>query len=1183
MLRPRPILSMPSEDRTRFHRVVHTELAALHEGNIARFLQPFDDVNKRVSRLFAVDPCPYDVRDSAPAKPPATGPPRLQSGPPARKPAVSDPDMQVLPSTAAPPLWSEEVEALRREWSGGLETEARGAMDAALESSKKGEGPFKKKQRTYTPAKAAIWFDKITLWLDSSPPLGSLPEGIDKLAPSGQTKQLLDPDEPFEHDAIDALLALSSLASAHASHARAEFVRQLRSAFEQLKQSGRVMTFQDLLRQLAQRLDPAVAHPDERAALASALGDAFDAALIDEFQDTDQHQWTVFREAFGQGQHFLYLIGDPKQAIYGFRGANVHVYRAARDGTGAATATMTINWRSDERLLASLNHLMDRPAFLGDVGFGYVEVHAPTVADRILPPGGFTEDSAAPLQLHLLPASLSAPGATSWPVDALRDQLARRVGDDIVALLDSDTQLIPKNGTSARHVGPRDIAVLVRQGSEAVRVQQALLDAGVPAVLKGGDSVMASEEARWVHHWLEAVLGGTGAGRALATTAAFGWTAQDLEAVAAEDHLAIVRWDGWLADVAAWRNMLRREGFYTAFLAALEQRDVVARLLALPRGDRHLSNLRHAAELTHRAAVEGRLAPEALLGWLERRRDSHGLERDELQLRLERDDEAVTILTMHSAKGLEFPVVFAPFLWNHNSVRTGDKPALVVPNPDDPTRRQLDVHVPVTGEIKQASIDRAEREGRLEGLRLLYVALTRARHRCHVYVGKCGALETSPLAAALFGESPDRLVTSAEFVATAEDEALLSKMLTLAAGAMWDGAGKVTPGPLVAVHSCEAVEGRVWGGRDDSPETLAVRTFTRRRLEPWWRRHSYSGLARFAGHGPAPTLPPELEGVDRDDVVSDRGTGAASDQTLADWALEHADQPEVPLAPLRGGADAGIALHAVLEHAAFAPVGEGDVTGLQATVEEQLDRAGFDVPRLGGLVTDGLAAAIRSPVGGPLGAWCLADLPRARRLDELRFDLTLAGGTRHGSPGFEEQVDMNAVWSLLASRGDESHLPPGWLEGLARLQHLQLAGFLTGAIDLVMAAPDPSSGGTERWFVVDYKSNRIDPRRTGRVPSVRFGQAGLHHEMAGHRYVLQYHLYLIALHRYLRWRLGPSYDYDTHIGGAYYLFLRGMLGPDAEGWEADRARGVYFDRPPRGVIEGLDAAFGPGLTGGGAP
>jgi len=654
--------------------------------------------------------------------------------------------------------------------------------------------------------------------------------------------------------------------------------------------------------------------------------------------------------------------------------------------------------------------------------------------------------------------------------------------------------------------------------------------------------VLASDEALTVQWWLDALAHPGGrASRATASTPVFGWSASRLAALADEDPVAVEAWDHWTASLATWRDLLRRDGLHRALRQALHDTDAFARLLGRQDGARRLTNLMHVAELVHAAGSRERLGLDGLRRWLRTRRAADDLDREERELRLEREDDAVQIMTIHRSKGLEFPVCVVPFLWDARTQERGID-ALVVPDEDDPAQRVLDVRPDKTDPVKAERLERWRREEHEESLRLMYVALTRAKHRLMLYGGPAKAVERSPLGWALGRVGAVAPEDAAAVDRGAEDLAALAG---------------------ISVGAVDESRARTWAGSapEQGPVEVGVAPFSRPALEPTWRRHSYSALARFAGHE---AIEDALRGVDRDDPT----------QVDPRVGMEVGEGPSagpepVPLASFPGGTDAGVALHAILEHLAFDRALQ-DPTHAPEVVQAWLGRSGFDTSAWVEPVAHGMRAAVDTPLGGSLGALRLADVPKAARLDELRFDLPLAGGLAHGRIGVPD-VAVDAIVAALQTRRGDPAIPEAWLDALGGLRGRQLSGFLTGAIDLVFRAPSGPAAGT--WWVVDHKSNKVAPASDGALYPGAFSQDRLRTEMALHHYFLQYHLYLVALHRYLRWRI-PDYDYDRHIGGAAYLFIRGMIGPDTPR-EAGATHGVYIDRPPREVIEAIDAAFGP--------
>ncbi|MEC9465123.1 MAG: PD-(D/E)XK nuclease family protein, partial [Myxococcota bacterium] len=284
----------------------------------------------------------------------------------------------------------------------------------------------------------------------------------------------------------------------------------------------------------------------------------------------------------------------------------------------------------------------------------------------------------------------------------------------------------------------------------------------------------------------------------------------------------------------------------------------------------------------------------------------------------------------------------------------------------------------------------------------------------------------------------------------------------------------------------------------------------------------------------------------------------------------------VPLAGFPAGAEAGTFLHALFEEFDFAaahPNQEEPTQALEALINELAPIHGFEGHEALELLPAGMLAALRTPLGGPLGQHRLCDIKRNQRIDELRFEFPIAGGNqwRQQSP----HVPLEAHALARCFRHAEA-MSPSYRKSLDGLKFGRLAGFMTGYIDAIYRIP---TNDGFKWFVVDYKSNRLDPARQGLHPVSNYQQRFMTHEMEQHHYYIQYHIYVLALHRYLKTRLGEDYEYERDMGGVYYLFFRGMVGPETPSDDHD-VHGVFYDKPDLSLIESLSTLFGEPSTSG---
>lgn len=808
------------------------------------------------------------------------------------------------------------------------------------------------KQGSYSPKQNRTRAALLDSYFGQAVAAPDLPKGVeffgtDKIV-AGTKKGVTPP----EHDFFTAMDALSVAAAAYQAACEAatrrlahDFLLSAREALAERKRRNGQQTYDDLLSDLAAALRGAGGE-----GLADSLRTRYHAALVDEFQDTDPLQLDIFSRVFGAADRPLVFVGDPKQAIYGFRGADVFAYLDARQRADAGYALLQ-NRRSDPPLLAAFNALFDRaqPFLLDALPFD-AAVAAP-MARRTLA----IDDGVAPFSVWTLDTA-----ADGKPLgkEAAMPQVAAAVAADIARLLALASESRARLDGRALEGG--DIAVLVRKRRQGEAVRQALARHGIASVAMGGGSVWKSEEAEEVERLLLAVAAPsrTGLVRAALATVLLGADATQLAAWTADADRAGA-WSERLDRFHADHLLLRERGFMAMWRRLLRREGVVARVLARPDGERRLTNYRHLAELLQAAEHAGTLDAAGLARYIARQRD--GPEGEENQLRLESDAQLVRIVTIHAAKGLQYPVVYCPFLWDGPQEDKDGWPVLA----HDGGRACLDFGSPRIDALRR----QADLEDAAEELRLAYVALTRAEHRCIVTWGRVNQCERSPLAWLLFGpreqladQDPrawlaDKLARGDEFL-RAELDALAQRL---------EGALCVSSLPVDGTRVDLSARPVAAG---------AARSFVGTIPAPW-RVTSFSTLAARLAEGAA--VQGEPDGADRDAV------GSAADRAVESAAAVPPTPTFSSIHDFPRGTRAGSCLHAIFERIDFqrpaqaGPVIAAALAGYGYAPEWQ--------PALERMVADVLATPLDA------AGLRLADVPRPQRLVELEFAFPLASAS----------------------------------------------------------------------------------------------------------------------------------------------------------------------------------------------
>ncbi|OSC42503.1 exodeoxyribonuclease V subunit beta [Mycobacterium decipiens] len=891
---------------------------------------------------------------------------------------------------------------------------------------------------------------------------------------------------------------------------RLTFATQVVDELEHRKRRLRILGYDDLLVRLAKALAAEDSPARER------MRKRWQIVLVDEFQDTDPIQWRVLECAFHR-RCTLILIGDPKQAIYGFRGGDIHTYlRAVR--TADTRYTLGVNWRSDGALIASLQTVL-RGATLGHAEIVVRDINAQRQGHRLA-----SAPHPAPFRLRVVTRpAVGYAGTAAIPIDVLRAHIPADLAADIAALLASDATF------DGEPVAAGHIAVIVEQHRDARACRDALAAAGIPAIYTGDTDVFASQAAQDWLCLLEAFDAPqrSGLARAAACTRFFGETAETLAAQG--DELT----DRVAGTLREWAEEARQRGIAAVFEAA-QLAGMGRRVLRERGGERHMTDLAHIAQLLHETAHRQRYGLSALRDWLRKQCSDRG-GAAEHNRRLDSDAAAVQIMTVFVAKGLQFPIVYLPFMFNRH-VRSDD----ILLYHDETDTRCLYIGGTRRGPQRQAVEERNRVEAARDNIRLTYVALTRAQSQVVAWWAPTKDEVNGGLSRLLRGRAigdpqvPDRCTSR-----ISDEEAW-------AVFAQWEAEG----GP--------AVEESVFAVAPVPEKTppvsgLSVRHF-HRRIDTAWRRTSYSALVRDAepaGATAAVASEPEVQ-VRDDEVEALVVTAPSSGPRIT--------EPTSPLAAMPSGATFGSLVHAVLESA------DPHSTNLAAELTQQVRRhlawwpVDIGAPDPAAALGTALVPLHDTPLGSLAGGLTLRQIGVRDRLRELAFEMPLAGGDlRDAAPN----VSLSDVGELLRVQLPGSDPLFSYVDRLtsAALGGRPLRGYLAGSIDVVLRLPG------QRYLVVDYKTNDLG-RGAVEYSFPRLTEAMLHSD-----YPLQALLYTVVLHRFLRWRQ-PGYDPQRHLGGVLYLFVRGMCGADTPVL-GDTPAGVFgWSPPPRLVValsELLDA------------
>jgi exodeoxyribonuclease V beta subunit len=854
-------------------------------------------------------------------------------------------------------------------------------------------------------------------------------------------------------------------------------------------------SFDDMLRRAAE-----VLADKSQVALVAALRQKYLLAVIDEAQDTDKLQWSIFQNIFpDSSKNMLLAVGDPKQAIYRFRGADIDAYLSVREDD--KLLTLRENWRSDEDLIAALNHLFDGWEF--GTGINYIPVKARTGAPKSSIVG-------------VKPLSIISLGAVTNKTRIVRPTALR------VREILENVQIASHGKTRA--VKPGDICVLVTSRNTGASVESALREMGVSAVSSGTENVMQGEMATAVYNLLRAMDEPyeTSRIRLAAASPFFGASLATAGALDDETVEQIRR------TISLWGSTLRRRGVAALAASLRADLEIAARIVQGSGGERRETDFAHVIELLHSATLGVGCTPAEVLNSFN---DFSQLEPQSeiISRRVESDKDAVQIMTVHAAKGLEFPIVVVADLWKKVRAKNPKKPSPDAFYRDSPTNPGEREHVIDATYVLGSDLFAEAKEGRKqeesdEVKRLFYVALTRARHHVSLIVADDDPAKKTKTPRIVEGlAEPTRFQDVSEVAEIVKKENIQ------------------TYPSYVSVQEIN--------------EKFATAPFAGS-VQQTYSRLSFSGITKNRKYKQVENL--NLEGEARggygDDAESEI-ISMRSGYSDKDVALLATPDP-MPLAHIAGGTYFGKVMHTVYEHIDFA------VTDLQQEVARVVDKyvTGSLLREHRQEIIDGVVLSLRTPLGGLIGPTTLAEVSSADRLNELNFEMGLAA-LSHG-------VMVNNIGKVLvqsleqAGRTDDILMPYAQMLASDAFA-VPLFGLMNGSIDTLIRFSQDSQ---QRLFVTDWKSNRLDEDGMAYVID-GYSRESMVNAMEHHHYPLQALIYGTAVHRYLRSRAGSGKSLPV-IAGMAYFFIRGMVGEPTP-IENEHRHGVFTWEAPQGLWQEL--------------
>jgi len=929
-------------------------------------------------------------------------------------------------------------------------------------------------KRSYTKKNLPKWLKEISDWAFIESCSLDLPKSLVKFS-----QKTLDEKTPKgatpTHAVFSEIEKILELDLSVKNTILVKATHWVRKNLQRNKQSQSLLGFDDLLI----RLDDALQNSPENQ-LAEQIKNTYPIALIDEFQDTDPVQYRIFQTIYqhknrqDENSAGLFMIGDPKQAIYSFRGADIFTYMKARQNV-TAHYSLDFNYRSSPEMIDAVNNFFEfcPSPFIYEDDIPFLAVKAPQLNRKKLLVKNFDDPTQTALQF------IHPVGGEN--ADAFKQSITLACVNEIKNLLmlaQQGSAFIEDDKGNKTAIRANDIAVLVRTGKEASLIRKALLDENINSVyLSLKESVYATPLAKDLLHILKACLNPEDERllRSAIGCKLFALSPVDIHQMLFDTKM----WEQKIAQFFEYQSLWNKSGVLVMLHKLFHEQGITLQLVKDTKGERLLTDLLHLSELLQKNSVEFD-GGFSLLRWFAEQVTQGNGDNSEQKQRLESEKDLVQVSTLHKSKGLEYDIVFMPFTGLFQKARD-----CMYHDPD----RDFQLFYDLQNDKKHFEL--TEKEQLAEDLRLLYVGITRSVYRCYIGIGsyKTGRVKNSPLAKSALGYIC--LQTGKDLLAG--DTAGLNSHLERMCHNSNNISVRTTP---IANELPYIVE---QGDYSLQPPAQFSGSIERN----WWIS-SYSSLSRFHASSHQP----------------------AADNSEAVEIVVDVEPKKTPFSFPRG-AKHGSFLHLLFELIDFQ---NEDKTSLAEIIETELTKHLYeDVEQWTPILTEWFSQMLAFPLTEKIS---LSQLLPASKKVEMQFFINMKPLQAYKVNKLIKQFDP------LSKRAGE-------------LQFQTVQGYLKGFIDLTF-----ESDG--KYYVLDYKSNYLGDQLAD------YNQQNIENMMIDHRYDFQYQLYTLALHRLLKSRIA-NYDYERHIGGVFYTFIRGM--------QADSECGIYFNKPNFSLIDGLDKLF----------